>query len=108
MMDPEKRAHGSIKGYQGHQTERELLESFFLILRDYDPDALIGWNLVGFDLRWLWRKSILKQKPGLLRLFAELANGIKLIGVGLYMLRSGELSGFKLHEYASLRRRLIQ
>jgi DNA polymerase II len=36
--------------------ERDLLESFFDWLERADPDVLIGWNVVGFDLTMLERR----------------------------------------------------
>lgn len=33
--------------------EKCLLETFLQALKDYDPDILIGWNIVNFDLRML-------------------------------------------------------
>jgi len=44
--------------YQSFPNERRLLRAFFSIVRQYDPDAFVGWNLVGFDLQWLYRKCI--------------------------------------------------
>ena len=32
------------------------MSAFFRIVREYDPDAFIGWNLISFDLQWLARK----------------------------------------------------
>lgn len=54
MVDPEMT--GREKGYRSFPSEKELLASFFHIVREYDPDAFIGWNLIGFDLQWLSRK----------------------------------------------------
>jgi DNA polymerase II len=54
MVDPEMRI--SEKGYQSFPGEKELLASFFHMVRAYDPDAFIGWNLIGFDLKWLSQK----------------------------------------------------
>ncbi len=54
MIDP-----GSSKDerrYLSFHNEEALLSAFFRRVREYDPDALIGWNLIGFDLQWLWRK----------------------------------------------------
>ena len=34
-------------------SERKALEACFAAIRDYDPDALLGWNVVEFDLRVL-------------------------------------------------------
>jgi len=33
--------------------EKTLLQAFLAWLADYDPDVLIGWNIVNFDLRYL-------------------------------------------------------
>jgi len=54
MVDPEMT--NREKGYRSFPSEKELLASFFHIVREYDPDAFIGWNLIGFDLQWLSRK----------------------------------------------------
>jgi len=55
MVDGNQGAYN--KGvYWGFGSEKELLLSFFDMVRQYDPDALIGWNLIGFDLQWLARK----------------------------------------------------
>ena len=54
MMNSEQKS--GVKEYQSFCSEQELLSSFFHIIREYDPDAFIGWNLVGFDLQWLSRK----------------------------------------------------
>jgi DNA polymerase-2 len=54
MVDPEHR--DKARAYQSFRNEQELLLAFFHIVREYDPDAFIGWNLIGFDLQWLSRK----------------------------------------------------
>ncbi len=36
-----------------HSTERAVLSAFCDWLRDYDPDVLIGWNVVNFDFWFL-------------------------------------------------------
>ena len=59
-------------------------------------------------IRGLSRSERLRQNPGLLRVAAEATNAVKLGEVAFKMLRRGELSMFKLAEYASFRRRLIQ
>lgn len=38
-------------------TERELLESFLEWFRKRDPDIIIGWHVIGFDLMFLEEKS---------------------------------------------------
>ena len=54
MVDPDHR--DKAKAYQCFRTEHDLLVAFFRLVREYDPDAFIGWNLIGFDLQWLARK----------------------------------------------------
>ena len=36
--------------------EKALLQGFFVLLRRLDPDVLIGWNVVNFDLDFIARK----------------------------------------------------
>ena len=33
------------------KSEEDLLEKFFLLLQDLDPDVITGWNLIDFDLK---------------------------------------------------------
>lgn len=56
IVDPNNK--NGEKGCLSFSNERRLLKAFFSIVRQYDPDALIGWNLVGFDLQWLYRKCV--------------------------------------------------
>ena len=39
-----------------YNSEKSLLQAFMTWLHDYDPDLLIGWNIVGFDLIGLEKK----------------------------------------------------
>ena len=39
-----------------YPTEKALLEAFFKRLHQIDPDVIIGWNVVGFDLDFIVRK----------------------------------------------------
>lgn len=59
-------------------------------------------------VRALARSETLREHPTPVRYGAEVANAVKLGTVAYKMLRRGELSVFKLAEYASFRRRLIQ
>ena len=59
-------------------------------------------------VRRLSRSETLRRRPGPLRAAAEAANAVKLAGLAGKMLVRGELSAFKLAEYASFKRRLIQ
>lgn len=40
-----------------HPTEQKVLEAFLHWFQEADPDILIGWNVIGFDLAFLERKS---------------------------------------------------
>ena len=37
-------------------SEKQLLKNFFSLLHEVDPDVIIGWNVVGFDLDFIARK----------------------------------------------------
>jgi len=39
-----------------YPAEKELLEGFFLHLHAIDPDVIVGWNVIGFDLDFIARK----------------------------------------------------
>lgn len=39
-------------------TEADLLQRFLQIISDYDPDVLIGWNVIQFDFDFLRRKFL--------------------------------------------------
>ena len=56
MIDSSTENGTKTKEYQSFRNERGLLEAFFSVVREYDPDCFIGWNLIGFDLSWLSRK----------------------------------------------------
>ena len=43
--------------------ERTLLEELFAAVRDHDPDVLVGWNVVDFDLRVLVARSAACRVP---------------------------------------------
>jgi len=54
MVDPD--APDKAGAYRGFRSEPDLLSAFFALVREYDPDMFIGWNLISFDLQWLARK----------------------------------------------------
>ncbi len=104
-----------------HDIEGVATKSFeqFRLTLDYPRPAedtfyacLISMASKGFiprtAVRALARSETLRNHPTPLRYGAEAANAVKLGGVAMKMLRRGELSVFKLAEYASFRRRLIQ
>jgi DNA polymerase-2 len=39
-----------------YNSERELLTNFFIWFKDVDPDIIIGWHVIGFDLLFLDNK----------------------------------------------------
>lgn len=39
-----------------YPTEKELLEAFVVNFQKWDPDILIGWHVIGFDLQFLEKK----------------------------------------------------
>jgi DNA polymerase-2 len=39
-----------------HPTEKELLQSFLAWFKEKDPDVIIGWHVIGFDLMFLESK----------------------------------------------------
>ena len=43
----------AVEGLSFHADERATLEAVFRTIRETDPDALLGWNVVDFDLRVL-------------------------------------------------------
>jgi len=44
---------GSVPGAHAHRSEADLLRALLVALRRLDPDVLVGWNVVDFDLRVL-------------------------------------------------------
>jgi len=56
IVDPSRESGTKTKEYQSYCSEKELLEALFAIVRQYDPDVFIGWDLLSFDLRVLSEK----------------------------------------------------
>lgn len=55
-----------VEGATVHADERKLLEAFVARVRALDPDVLLGWNVVDFDLRVLARRmSALRVAGGI-------------------------------------------
>ncbi len=50
-------------GLSFHGTERAALEATFAAIRELDPDVLLGWNVVDFDLRVLDTRCTLLGTP---------------------------------------------
>ncbi len=46
-----------------HADERALLDAFFAWLASHDPDLILGWNVVGFDLDFLQRRCRALHRP---------------------------------------------
>jgi len=43
--------------------EKQLLDAFFSWYRDIDPDTIIGWNVINFDLRFLQKTCDKLRRP---------------------------------------------
>lgn len=43
---------------QCFETEKELLNAFAEYLRTSDPDIITGWNIFGFDLEYLYQRTV--------------------------------------------------
>jgi len=44
-----------------YKSEKDLLIAFKDYIHKWDPDVLTGWNIFGFDLEYLWYRSICTQ-----------------------------------------------
>lgn len=44
-------------------SERKLLLSLNKFMQDYDPDLILGWHVIGFDLKFLFEKSLEFNTP---------------------------------------------
>jgi DNA polymerase elongation subunit (family B) len=54
------------------QTEKALIESWAAMIKEVDPDLLIGYNIFGFDNKYLWeRAKVVKAQPSLKTLGRE-------------------------------------
>ncbi len=52
-----------VPGAVAHADEKTLLRSFFERLREIDPDVLLGWNVVDFDLRVIDQRAKALRVP---------------------------------------------
>ncbi|MEW6270349.1 MAG: DNA polymerase II [Thermodesulfobacteriota bacterium] len=53
----------SLAGATSHADERKLLEAVVRRVRELDPDVLLGWNVVDFDLRVFARRCSALRVP---------------------------------------------
>lgn len=56
-------ARGDVPGAIAHPDERSLLAAVSQRIRDVDPDVLLGWNVVDFDLRVFTRRCEALRLP---------------------------------------------
>ena len=56
VVDPQRELQ-TVSGLVSFPNESELLRGFYACLADHDPDVLIGWNVVNFDLDFLEKRS---------------------------------------------------
>ena len=47
---------GKFKNAESFTTEEEVLERFQELVRELDPDVIVGWNVIDFDLAYLRKK----------------------------------------------------
>ena len=57
---PEPLTEGTLTRFP---TEKEVLTAFFEALHAFDPDILIGWHVIGFDLSFLQKKCAAHHVP---------------------------------------------
>ncbi|MCW9018012.1 MAG: DNA polymerase II, partial [Kangiellaceae bacterium] len=61
MINPDKASRTTQKFVRWVSNEKELLQEFVSVLANYDPDIIIGWNVVNFDFRVLILRANLHQ-----------------------------------------------
>jgi len=60
LMARKERQHGndhSVIRIECYDTEREVLLAWKRLIKDSDPDILIGYNIFGFDFDFLWKRA---------------------------------------------------
>ncbi len=55
MMVGDSGAVSSLDYLEFYATEKSLMLAFMAWIREYDPDLILGWHVVNFDLRFLQR-----------------------------------------------------
>jgi DNA polymerase-2 len=60
MSDENKKINDELIFYS---TEQSLLKEFIHIFNDWDPDLILGWHVVGFDLMFLEKKLLKYNIP---------------------------------------------
>ena len=73
-------------------TEKQLLTGFFELLQRIDPDVIIGWNVIGFDLDFIARKCEQLKIPLALGRGGE-ASAILQIGNGASPIKIARVPG---------------
>lgn len=56
-------AENGLPGVENYSSERGLITAFLQWIQQDDPDILIGWNCINFDLRFLERKCQALHMP---------------------------------------------
>ena len=47
----------------GLPNEKDMLERFFQLVRELDPDLILGWNLINFDLKVIRKRCQKLEVP---------------------------------------------
>ncbi len=58
-----------LKNSESFETEKELLERFFLLIRELDPDLILGWHLIDFDMKVIKKRCQKLEVPFVLGRF---------------------------------------
>ncbi len=77
---------------QLYKTEKLVLEAFFTLLHRVDPDVIVGWNIIGFDLDFIARKCEQLNVPFALGRGGE-ASAILQVGSGASPVKIGRVPG---------------
>lgn len=58
-----------LKHAESFVSEKEMLEKFFLLIRELDPDLILGWHLIDFDMKVIKKRCQKLEVPFVLGRF---------------------------------------
>jgi len=58
-----------LKHAESFETEKEVLERFFALIRELDPDLILGWHLIDFDMKVIKKRCQKLEVPFVLGRF---------------------------------------
>jgi len=59
-------ADESLKLAEHFQTEKDMLERFFVLIKELDPDLITGWSVIDFDLKVIQKRCKKLEVPFIL------------------------------------------